>query len=405
MDVAMNYYTLQLGRCAVFSMILIPAIMALRGMCKKRVFLKGLLWSLLVIAPFIGRLRSFYEDGLVFRVSWWWISICMSRLWISRLYFAGMAVTAGVLWRRRRRLMRFVKGLREERLSDIGVFVCSPMVTPFTAGVFRPKIVLPEIMLKQYAERDLDLILLHEKMHIRLGHLLFYLLWDVLHVLLWVNPLFAVCLKYFKADMEDICDSVTMRRSESTGYEYGSLLLRSMKLLQGGTGMPEVRPPFAFAGEEEFSRIRRRVKTVACHKDYRRSAVLLLAGSAVLMLGVTLADIRERSYPRYQEMDEITVFDMSGKKTLVQDCRELRDAVCYDADYLYVDSRSLLSILRKQDVTEEEFVILYGGFYKLPGYGGGGGCEILDRDLLGRGDLRLPANMADDPLLLIYKHL
>lgn len=48
-------------------------------------------------------------------------------------------------------------------------------VTPSTMGVFRHKIVIPEIILKEYSREELQTILLHEKTHIRLGHLLFYL--------------------------------------------------------------------------------------------------------------------------------------------------------------------------------------------------------------------------------------
>ncbi|TGY98237.1 hypothetical protein E5329_00165 [Petralouisia muris] len=47
-------------------------------------------------------------------------------------------------------------------------------------------------------------MILHEKIHIRLGHLWFYFLWDLLRCLLWPNPFLTLCTGYFRQDLEDI---------------------------------------------------------------------------------------------------------------------------------------------------------------------------------------------------------
>lgn len=64
----------------------------------------------------------------------------------------------------------------------------------------------PEVILKEYDQKEFQAILLHEKTHIRLGHLLCYFLWDILRVLLWLNPFLGIGTKYFREDMEEICD-------------------------------------------------------------------------------------------------------------------------------------------------------------------------------------------------------
>ena len=57
-------------------------------------------------------------------------------------------------------------------------------VTPFAAGILKPVIVMPKVILQTYSTAEIQTILLHEKMHIRLCHLLFYALWDIQRALL-----------------------------------------------------------------------------------------------------------------------------------------------------------------------------------------------------------------------------
>lgn len=54
----------------------------------------------------------------------------------------------------------------------------------FVIGVFKPRTVLPKVITEEYTEEELKSVLLHEKTHIKLGHLLIYFLWDVLRALL-----------------------------------------------------------------------------------------------------------------------------------------------------------------------------------------------------------------------------
>ncbi len=52
-------------------------------------------------------------------------------------------------------------------------------------------------------------------------------------------------MRYLKEDMEDICDRVTIQKGGSTAYEYGQVLLKSVKLLKA----EGVEISAAFAGE------------------------------------------------------------------------------------------------------------------------------------------------------------
>ena len=64
------YYTTQLVRCAAFSFVLIGLVMLLRKMLfSRRTFIRGLLWSSFLLIPFLGKLKMFYENGAVLRMT------------------------------------------------------------------------------------------------------------------------------------------------------------------------------------------------------------------------------------------------------------------------------------------------------------------------------------------------
>ena len=119
----------------------------------------------------------------------WWKMITINHVWICQLYLCVALVYALLLFRRRRKLQKLVTGMEKRTVGETSVYVTDTPVTPATIGVFRPRVVMPEAILKEYTDKEIQTILLHEKTHIQLGHLLFYLLWDVVRVLLWLNPL------------------------------------------------------------------------------------------------------------------------------------------------------------------------------------------------------------------------
>ena len=121
----------------------------------------------------------------------------------------GMIICAEILFSGRRRLHRVVKHMKQAQVCGQKIRVNALAVTPFTTGLFKPQIVLPEILWKEMPSGEVELILFHEQTHIRLGHLWLYLLWDIIQILLWPNFLFGLFRQSFQMDLEEICDKVT----------------------------------------------------------------------------------------------------------------------------------------------------------------------------------------------------
>ena len=222
------YYVIQLVRCVMISFAVFAFVFLLRKtFLKNRVFLKGMLWSLFIPVLFVGKLKFFYENTMGIILFSWWNQILAKHAWISWLYLLVVSVYGIRLIHRKRKLKKLVAGMEKRNVEDTLIYITKLPVTPSTIGVFSPKIVIPEIMVKEYDRTELQTILLHEKTHIRLGHLFFYFLWDVLRVLLWLNPLLTIGTKFFREDMEEICDWVTIQKSQGKPYAYGQLLLKA----------------------------------------------------------------------------------------------------------------------------------------------------------------------------------
>lgn len=102
------------------------------------------------------------------------------------------------------------------------IFLSEKITSPAAYGILRPKIVLPA----SYKDRDIELVIQHEKVHIRgLDNL-----WRVIAFLVvavhWFNPFSWLFLKAFLADLELSCDErVLLKLGADRSKEYASALL------------------------------------------------------------------------------------------------------------------------------------------------------------------------------------
>lgn len=376
-DAACVYFAEILGRSAMLSVLIMAVILFLRKtILRKSVFGKGMVWCLLVPVLFMGKLKIFYETKIGVRMLLWWNNSCIEYVWIARAYVLGIIVFGIYIFMQRRRLKRFVCGLERKELCNTTVYIGNLSVSPFTVGTFRARIVVPETMLTELGENELATILLHERMHIRLGHLWYYLFWDIWRILLWPNFLLTVFMKSFRSDMEDICDRVTIQRSQKTAYEYGSLLLKSMRLLQKQS--QTLTFSATLAGETEYRNIRSRMKRVVNFRPYKRLGAVCLCACAILLLGGSVWGVRQASYPRYTKDEQIMLYDDTGRILLLSDGPELRRAITIDDKNVRIDRTAMSEVLAKNHITQTKFYVGFGGYTKLPGIGGGGNAVYVD---------------------------
>lgn len=361
------YYVVQIVRCVQISFIVFALIFTLRKtILKNKVFLKGALWSLFIPVLFIGKMKFFYENSIGIKLFSWLTAICMSHTWICWIYLCGVLIYAALLLYRRNKLKKMVADMEKRKVDGTVIYVAKIPITPSTIGVFRPKIVMPEVILKEYDRKEFKTILLHEMTHIRLGHLLFYLLWDMLRALLWFNPFLAIGTKYFREDMEEICDWVTIKRSEGKAYDYGQLLLKSMRVLQAES--EDFNMYANFVGDKEYQNIRQRVTRIAQYKPYNWIVAVSTFVASILCAIGTVIWVQSISYDKYNEDESILVYQYDSENiTLLDNDNSLNQMIFFDDSYVYIDRKSFESFLHKNNATGEIYIV-FGGFYKLPGF-------------------------------------
>ncbi len=214
-------------------------------------------------------------NGFLARKTWQAFLHVGGRVWmlgVLAMLFCG-AVSYG-------RLCRRLRGAGEAGLGERGRIRirCSGTVsTPFVLGFLRPCIYLP----KDLPEKDLEYILLHERIHIRRGDPLTRAAAYLALCLHWFNPF--VWLAFFLSgrDMEMSCDEAVIDRIGNEGkkdYSASLLSLATGKQITAGI-------PLAFGEGEPGVRIKNvlRYKRPAFALAAAALAVCVLA--AVFLLG------------------------------------------------------------------------------------------------------------------------
>lgn len=104
------------------------------------------------------------------------------------------------------------------------IYLSEKDVSPAVYGIINPKIILP----MSYKDRDIDLVILHEKAHIHSIDNLWRIVAFVITAVHWFNPLCWIFLKCFLTDLELSCDErVLSKLGADRAKEYALSLLGS----------------------------------------------------------------------------------------------------------------------------------------------------------------------------------
>lgn len=180
----------------------------------------------------------------------------------------AILLTLGVLYR---------AAMREIRDADLwkeNLYFSEKVTTPAVYGIVHPKIVLPVC----YRERETDLVLLHERTHIRSGDNLWRLLAFFVAAVHWFNPFVWLFLKTFFADLELSCDErVLLKLGNDRAKEYASVLV-------------ENRCRTTFASAFGGARIRDRIERILSFKKMTRFSLVCALLFVVAVFAVLLTN-------------------------------------------------------------------------------------------------------------------
>ena len=214
-------------------------------------------------------------------------------------------------WRQTRRIIKASRELNEMELAalpdelpaGLRLAVSSRIAAPALAGIWRPRVLLPEGWLATLEPQALRVILLHECGHHRRRDLVWEWLFALATCAHWMNPLAWLAAHLARHERELACDAWVLERTRSP-EQYGLALLEVIQRMgagaRGGFG--------AVAMADRLSPVSLRLKRI---RGYRRTPKWLAALAwmpALLVLGALGTDrfeARAEKGPSDQENAEL----------------------------------------------------------------------------------------------------
>lgn len=155
------------------------------------------------------------------------------------------------------------------------IYLSEKVITPAVYGVLKPKIVLPT----SYKDRDIELIIRHEEMHIRRADNLWRMIAFLIVAAHWFNPLCWIFLKLLLTDIELSCDErVLAKLGDNRAKEYARSLLESK---QGTT---------VFASAFGGAKIHTRIENILSFKKMTRLSLTVFVALIGIIFYVLLTN-------------------------------------------------------------------------------------------------------------------
>ncbi|MGN0481036.1 MAG: M56 family metallopeptidase [Lachnospiraceae bacterium] len=274
---------LQISLSGAFSVIYLLLLRFLLGRFSKRV--TYVLWALAAF-HFISPVKPEWRLALLPKVN---IADELAYAYIdwniiAALYITGVTVLLIINGVQYFRLsLRLKRGARRaDILSGERIFRYEGS-SAFTFGFFHPGIYLPQGLDKESE----NLIILHEKMHIRRGDYWFKLIASVLCVINWYNPFAWVAFYFFSRDQEASCDELVLKK---VGSEYKKQYANVIFQAASGFFVSGDRDHALAFGEANIKyRVRRCIKSEEKSKCMGGLGVVLTL--AALLFGIFVSDI------------------------------------------------------------------------------------------------------------------
>jgi beta-lactamase regulating signal transducer with metallopeptidase domain len=229
----------------------------------------------------------------------WPMTIAAPRIAAS-VWLAGVVAMAIGLGCRARRLRRAAAAWPEaadralpELMTDcqgrlglrqpVRLCVAADGTGPAVLGAWRPRIVLPEVIVDGFARDQLEAILLHELAHIRRRDVAVHWLMIAARVFHWFNPIAWLALSRMAAERELTCDDVVIDiLGESNRRLYGETMLRLLERLIARPAAPGV--VHFFGSRRLRTRLESLTRTRKRDRGPKPMAITLLLGLAVFGL-------------------------------------------------------------------------------------------------------------------------
>lgn len=262
-------------------------------------------------------------------------------------------------------------------LSRVRIFITDNDISPFSGGIFRPYVVMPRIILREWDEESRRLVLCHELTHICSGHVVMLTIFRLLEIYWWINPLIHMCTEMIRDDIEFVCDEQCLAYTKASPGGYGRVMLDMLGIMRS----PEPEGTPAFMRKDDFQNMKERlenlrqtgknggnIELLRAHRKFgiwSACAALLFAAAVVLT-----------SYPRYTIMKELVLYD--EKLNMIDyDSEGLRAAVQVKDGRLIIDEERFGELIDGMEVEGDYVYLSFDTIMKVPGCGGCGNVGMI----------------------------
>ncbi len=231
------------------------------------------------------------------RISQGRVAIIGAWLWlVGVLLLAGRVIGQNTIFLYRLRSVRRVtepeiialfehcKSVLKNRF-EIRLLETDKVKSPALYGFFRPTLLLPVDLIKNFSREELRYIFLHELAHVKRRDMAVHWLATALQILHWFNPVFWFGFRRLAADRELACDELALSHAgESESRPYGETIVKLLEICARPAALPGLLGIL-----EDKAQMKRRISMIAAFKKHSRWSAW--AAGLVLVLGlVTLTD-------------------------------------------------------------------------------------------------------------------
>ncbi len=128
-----------------------------------------------------------------------------------------------LLWQQ----LHFVRGLTIVARRNEIVYAQNVPAGPLVIGIVHPQIVVPIDFEDRYTATEREVVITHERMHVRRGDPIANAVCALLRCAFWFNPLVHFAISRFRFDQELACDEAVIRQNPLSQRSYADAMLKT----------------------------------------------------------------------------------------------------------------------------------------------------------------------------------
>ena len=194
-------------------------------------------------------------------------------VWVTGILVFLFLITAGSF--RLRQIRKSIVPLKDGEMKSLFDECCNMLKinrkpvagtsdlvhVPVTAGVFRPYIILPKTTVKQFSQKEIKYIFLHELNHYKSKDVLINWIMMGFQTIYWFNPLVWLIFRQMRMDREVACDALVLKSiDEESFHDYGYTIINFITKLSES---PHIIMTASLGGTKK--ELRNRIKKIAVY--------------------------------------------------------------------------------------------------------------------------------------------